>query len=155
MSEMTLQRDVLLATLEKSDLVLKCKWCGQKVKVLVRRLKKNIQGYCPNCKKGIRSLSKAQKRILRFGDNPGGVGQELPAYLRKLPYAKYLESKHWRSFRRKAIDKALKRCQVCNAEGSLDVHHRTYERKGCEELRDVIVLCRPCHTLFHTNGRLA
>ena len=145
----------MLAILEKSDLVLECARCDQQVKVSIRRRGQKIQGYCPNCGKCIRGLSGSQKRVLRFGSNAGGKGQELPAYLRKLPYAKYLESKHWRSFRRKAIDKALKRCQVCNAEGSLDVHHRTYERKGCEELRDVIVLCRPCHTLFHTNGRLA
>jgi 5-methylcytosine-specific restriction endonuclease McrA len=43
---------------------------------------------------------------------------------------------------------------VCNEEASkgkpLDVHHRTYERRGAEKAEDVIVLCRRCHELFHT-----
>jgi hypothetical protein len=31
----------------------------------------------------------------------------------------------------------------------LDVHHRTYERVGQEQLRDLIVLCRTCHSRYH------
>jgi 5-methylcytosine-specific restriction endonuclease McrA len=38
---------------------------------------------------------------------------------------------------------------VCNATTSLDVHHRTYERFGHEDVDDLTVLCRTCHDLFH------
>jgi hypothetical protein len=72
------------------------------------------------------------------------------AYLRAMPYAAYLRTEHWQTVRKAAIKRADGRCQLCNASASLDVHHRTYERRGCERDNDVIALCRDCHDLFHT-----
>ena len=66
----------------------------------------------------------------------------------------YLRTNHWQHRRLMALRRAGWRCQVCNEEASkgkpLDVHHRTYERRGAEKAEDVIVLCRRCHELFHT-----
>jgi hypothetical protein len=46
------------------------------------------------------------------------------------------------------------RCQVCNRGlGTLDVHHRTYERRGQELDEDLTVLCRACHGIFHEQRR--
>jgi putative DNA primase/helicase len=39
------------------------------------------------------------------------------------------------------------RCAVCYAAGPLQVHHRTYERFGHEELTDCLPLCGGCHPL--------
>jgi hypothetical protein len=61
----------------------------------------------------------------------------------------YLRSPHWRETRERALERAGHRCQVCNSEQRLDVHHRTYERIGAEEPGDLTVLCRRCHDLFH------
>jgi len=44
-------------------------------------------------------------------------------------------------------------CVLCNHDGSeypLQIHHRTYERYGNEELRDLCLLCTRCHD-FVTN----
>jgi hypothetical protein len=70
-------------------------------------------------------------------------------------YQEYLKSYEWIATRARALGRAERRCQVCNAGGHVDTHHRTYERIGKEEDADIIVLCRACHTLFHDNGRLA
>jgi hypothetical protein len=75
--------------------------------------------------------------------------------LRAMPYAAYLRTDHWRSVRDAARKRAHGRCQACNSTEQLDVHHRTYERRGCELAADVIVLCRPCHDLFHDRRALA
>ena len=42
-------------------------------------------------------------------------------------------------------------CLICGAEWSLcdDLHHRTYERLGREADRDLIPLCRSCHSALH------
>ncbi len=64
-------------------------------------------------------------------------------------YNDYLQSEGWQRVRGAALRRAEYRCQVCNAFGWLDVHHRTYERVGREELGDLVVLCRKCHALFH------
>lgn len=70
-------------------------------------------------------------------------------------YAEYLRSPHWQEVRKEALKRANYRCQVCNADKPLDVHHRTYERLGSELDADVIALCRDCHNLFHVGGKAA
>jgi len=71
-----------------------------------------------------------------------------------MPYSDYLKSDHWQALRSVKLKEADSRCQVCNAGGLLDVHHRTYERLGKESLEDLTVLCRECHDLFHERSRL-
>lgn len=61
----------------------------------------------------------------------------------------YLRSEHWLRVRREALARAAHRCQVCNTDKALDVHHRTYERLGAERPADLTVLCRRCHDIFH------
>jgi len=68
-----------------------------------------------------------------------------------LPYELYLQTRWWQEQRRRALQASGYRCQLCNAKGTvLDVHHRTYERRGREEPGDLIVLCRTCHDHFHS-----
>jgi hypothetical protein len=76
--------------------------------------------------------------------------------LRSMPYREYLTTDHWRRLRDAALRRAHFKCQVCNAgDVRLNVHHRTYERRGSERADDLVVLCEPCHLLFHEQGRLA
>jgi hypothetical protein len=74
--------------------------------------------------------------------------------LRGVPYGDYLQSAHWQNLRKRKIDSAGGRCQICNFNDSLSVHHRTYDRLGAEPLEDLTVLCRHCHGLFHDHSRL-
>jgi hypothetical protein len=81
-----------------------------------------------------RSLPKEEARRLR---------------LRAIPYREYLETPEWKALREKKLKAARFRCELCNEPGQLNVHHRTYERRGNEHLKDLIVLCRGCHEKFH------
>ena len=45
--------------------------------------------------------------------------------------------------------KAGFKCQLCGRKGDLNVHHNTYNSRGNENLKDLIVLCKDCHTKFH------
>lgn len=67
-------------------------------------------------------------------------------------YVTYLASGHWRDTREAALERAGRRCQLCNGAKRLDVHHRTYERVGAEHPGDLTVLCRGCHEHFHGVG---
>jgi hypothetical protein len=69
--------------------------------------------------------------------------------LKTMPYQEYLKTAHWKLLSEKVKRRAKYRCQLCNAEGVLNVHHRTYERRGHEQLKDLICLCRQCHAKFH------
>jgi len=73
------------------------------------------------------------------------------AYLRSLPYEQYLQTEHWReNVRPAAIERADHRCQLCNGDRGLHVHHNTYDRLGAELPSDVVVLCNQCHWHHHT-----
>lgn len=72
----------------------------------------------------------------------------------QLTYNEYIKSDGWKIRRQRALALAENHCQVCAAETRLDVHHNTYERLGHERDADLIVLCRPCHALFHDDGKL-
>lgn len=75
--------------------------------------------------------------------------------LRTMPYNLYLQSPEWQERRKQHLQSAGYRCQVCNAGNvTLDVHHRTYERRGCESYMDLTVLCRTCHDTFHNEREL-
>jgi 5-methylcytosine-specific restriction endonuclease McrA len=64
-------------------------------------------------------------------------------------YREYLQTPEWKKRRNKVIHKARRRCQICNAETRLNVHHRTYARRGNEDRGDLIALCESCHAKFH------
>lgn len=75
--------------------------------------------------------------------------------LKNMPYKDYLKTTEWKERRIKHLKSAGYRCQVCNSpQQPLDVHHRTYERRGQEYYKDLIVLCRDCHSKFHEYGKL-
>jgi len=68
----------------------------------------------------------------------------------EMRYDLYLQTAEWKTLRRLKMESASHRCQVCNTDaGPLEVHHRTYERRGRERLDDLTVLCRRCHQSHH------
>jgi len=65
-------------------------------------------------------------------------------------YQSYINGSRWRNnpARLAEIEAAGFRCRICNThkdEAQLEVHHRTYERLGCERVDDLTTLCRDCH----------
>jgi 5-methylcytosine-specific restriction endonuclease McrA len=75
--------------------------------------------------------------------------------LRALPYADYLKTPEWAKTRDATLRRARYRCQLCNTNRHLNVHHRSYESLGDENWNDLIVLCQECHKTFHDNRKLA
>ena len=69
-------------------------------------------------------------------------------HLRSLPYGEYLRTPHWRDLRMSKFREVGRRCQICNCGRRIEIHHRTYERLGCELLSDLTVLCRDCHRIY-------
>lgn len=63
-------------------------------------------------------------------------------------YHEYLQSPEWARLR-DAVLARDKTCVLCGYGIDLQVHHRTYERVGCELLEDLVALCLQCHRLFH------
>lgn len=64
-------------------------------------------------------------------------------------YREYLQSPLWQRKRLLALKRANFRCQSCNREGRLEVHHTTYAQLGREQMHHLLVLCRQCHQNEH------
>lgn len=97
-------------------------------------------------------LGKMAERLVtswKRSDDP--PSEPWPSDLRNMEYEFYLQTNHWQRMRRTALWWAENRCQTCHATDSLQVHHRTYARKGGERLSDLTVLCRRCHELHPTS----
>lgn len=69
--------------------------------------------------------------------------------LRTMPYQAYLQTSEWKEKRGQVLERASHRCQLCYSPDDLNVHHRTYKRRGNEDLGDLTVLCKVCHERFH------
>lgn len=108
-------------------------------------------GTCPACLYENKMKERAERRAgpQTWGGRDEYEDDENLKYLKSCPYSEYLQSEHWKDIRLMALRRASFRCQLCNAQDKLNVHHRTYERRGEELLSDLTVLCEPCHAKHH------
>lgn len=108
---------------------------------------------CKTCHRAARDEKREQRKLQPT--RPAPLTPERLAELRAMPYAQYLQSPEWQRRRATVFRFASGRCQICYSDqGEKHVHHRTYERLGCERISDTILLCADCHKLFHEHGRL-
>lgn len=92
-----------------------------------------------------------------------GIGTStLPRRLSWLGYHKYsdyLKSVHWLSIREKWFSSDRYKGHFCHAKEcderfGLSLHHRTYVRLGCEEVGDLVLVCKSCHHAIHSLERM-
>lgn len=74
--------------------------------------------------------------------------------LKMIPYDQYLQTDHRQRMKYNTKKKCWWRCVVCNSKDKLDCHHRSYSNRWNEEeeIKDLFLLCRSCHILFHKNN---
>lgn len=64
-------------------------------------------------------------------------------------YKEYLHTKHWKLLKSKIYKKYKYNCAYCKTNHDIDLHHKTYERVGNENIGDLVYLCRLCHKAVH------
>jgi 5-methylcytosine-specific restriction endonuclease McrA len=67
----------------------------------------------------------------------------------KMPYKDFLKTEYWQKLREQTKERDGNACVVCNGSDRLEVHHRTYKRRGFEHPSDLVTLCHDCHSTFH------
>ena len=67
-------------------------------------------------------------------------------------YEEYMQSEDWRIIRQDALERAGFRCDECESEENLEVHHKTYKNMGNEKDEDLQVLCKECHDEKHSKN---
>lgn len=96
----------------------------------------------PWMKKGIDDISLEELK----GD---GDGKELIILaLRSMPYKEYLKTSHWSRIREQKI-KERPLCEYCRKRTAKEIHHVTYENRGCEDMDDLRSMCSDCHRKLH------
>lgn len=68
-----------------------------------------------------------------------------------MDYKEYLKTEHWQEVRELKLQSVNYKCQICNSNKELSIHHRSYENLYDEQnhLEDLTVLCKECHGLYH------
>lgn len=66
-----------------------------------------------------------------------------------IPYGEYLVSPWWKTKRGQKLKSVGNRCQRCNNQERLQVHHLHYRSLWREKNSDLEVLCRGCHQKEH------
>ena len=136
---------------------VECRDCGRSVMVkakkyieidrlLNNRICNRKLVLCSDCVARRRSGDSASKCVAK---ELAEQRQKEIAVLRLLPYSEYLKTDHWQYTRKRALIIAGYVCHLCNSKDRLQVHHKTYERRGCELQEDLVVLCERCHRKFH------
>ena len=94
------------------------------------------------------SISKKYKGALMYLDYDTN---KIENYIKSMNYYEFLKTPYWKTVSLKKKQEANFRCQLCNSNGSLATHHRTYKIRGRElqHLNELIVLCSKCHEKFH------
>lgn len=134
----------------KPRVVCSCSNCGSPIIAINRTHREQIGSLCAKCKDVRDKVRTEFNRERNRREREAKI-----QYLRSLPYSEYLKTSHWQNLRANKLRYANFRCQLCNSGRELNVHHKTYERKGCEWYADLIVLCGDCHETFHENRKLA
>lgn len=99
-------------------------------------------------RRGKRALAQNPRAM---GTNPRALasGEAKAKRLAALPYDAYLRTEHWRKLRLVVLDRWGGYCEGCGVRPAVQVHHKTYERLGREELADLTPLCATCHAGEH------
>ena len=59
---------------------------------------------------------------------------------------------YWLNLKDQARKRGGGKCEYCQWRPGYALHHRTYEREGCEQLEDVMLVCNSCHDHIHGFG---
>jgi len=82
-------------------------------------------------------------------------GESRAKTLRWMPYSEYLKTGHWKRLRAAKRVEGHGQCELCGSTERLNVHHRTYARRGCEKMEDLILVCTACHRTHHKGSDAA
>lgn len=97
-------------------------------------------------------MSKLGKKYIseeRFAQYQAADDRFTRREIRREMYKNYLKSDAWKKKRTKVIDRANGICEECAFNHGVDVHHTTYQRLFRESMKDLVLLCRACHTKHH------
>lgn len=125
-----------------------CHWCGDSVEGMPANFRRSERSFCST-----ECHSEWMSDYMSGPDGPRWRGGE--------SYHPRNYGPNWDEQREKAIERDGHRCMLCDSTNDLVVHHkrplRTFDRDKhrwwdrANDLRNLITLCRSCHSVVHSN----
>jgi len=77
-----------------------------------------------------------------------------PTKKEPINYSSYIKSESWyeNPARKQRLYESGLQCEMCKSNNHLEVHHLHYHSLGKEQLDDLVVLCKKCHTATHASA---
>lgn len=77
--------------------------------------------------------------------------EEVKERILHMDYQDFLKTPYWKSIAYFVKAEAGRKCSICGATKTLEVHHLTYDNHGDElhHLDDLVCVCKKCHEGFH------
>ena len=66
-------------------------------------------------------------------------------------YELYLHSEQWHLIKKWLFQIKGENCEICGTNHGLQIHHLTYENLYHENIEDLKILCKKCHSNIHHN----
>ena len=151
-----------MVTIHKTLLVL-CKHCKKEKEVEIKgRINQRQKVACPECgchKWFLPSKKKEKTRKQKIHKSPKQSNKSAKKRFmqfisrfssQKEAYSAYIKTGHWYALRRAKL-KLNKRCEVCNSDKAIQVHHLKYRYWYDVTANDLCTLCADCHKDIHNN----
>ena len=83
---------------------------------------------------------------------PSFPTEEVKSRIQNMDYQDFLKTPYWKAIALYVKESAGKKCSMCGATKTLEVHHLTYDNHGDElhHLDDLTCICRKCHENLHS-----
>lgn len=104
--------------------------------------KSKLSQMCVNCFQKIINKKREEKVISIRNDESKSW---------RTRYIKYINTKHWKELRSRKRESVGNKCESCQSESILHVHHLKYKNWIDVQLEDLRVLCENCHKKEHQN----
>lgn len=77
---------------------------------------------------------------------------EVKSIISQMDYSDFLRTPYWKAIALYVKERDGKRCSICGATKTLQVHHLTYNNHGDElhHIEDLICVCEKCHEKLHS-----
>ena len=105
---------------------------------------------CSTCGAKVEAMNPTAYRLMSSGHWPIKCAACLDSHdnYSSMTLEEYYETERWKEKAKECRCQADHRCRICDSDGLLHAHHRTYDRLKNELPNDLTAVCKPCHIVI-------
>ena len=111
------------------------KWLGQRERQRLREAEREARKTASCWKRRKKKKIRKVKKVVKLK--------------KQYTYKEYLLSPEWKKIRKRTLERANNKCEICKITRAYQVHHKTYKRLFNEKDSDLVAICGICHQDQH------